>query len=430
MSFLEIRSLRFNRLATCCIIVLTLVICPAHAETLLSNLDTVRKEAKPSPFHQGNGKAVDFVVAGASPFELTEIVLRLKLTKDSRPKLQVIEKAPVGKLAPVPLNHAAGLSLLESPHASAFRLRDDSDRAETDDFVFVPEKPLLLWPGVAYRLALSTEMKQDRMLWLAGDAPLREDGNASHSGQAYGRGNPMSWSSPSEVVNLYAVHGRWNDESGARHVIKTPPLTEAHYAQFSGIYPHLAMFNTVRPGECGIGAVVNWADRLWAVTYSPHHAGGSTDKLFQIDEKHHIFVHPESVGGTPANRMIHEESEQLIIGPYFVDKHRNVRVIPPSIMRGRHTGTARHLTDPANKVYFASMEEAFYEVDVRTLSVKTIHRDRSDFAHGNHGKGLYSGQGRVIFSNNGGNGHGDTRRLNFVPQQIGSLNEWDGKDVE
>ena len=29
----------------------------ARAGVLLSNLDTARKDAKPSPFHQGNGKA-------------------------------------------------------------------------------------------------------------------------------------------------------------------------------------------------------------------------------------------------------------------------------------------------------------------------------------------------------------------------------------
>ena len=38
--------------------------------------------------------------------------------------------------------------------------------------------------------------------------------------------------------------------------------------QVSGIYPHLAMFND--EGECGTGAVVPWAGRLWVVTYAPH----------------------------------------------------------------------------------------------------------------------------------------------------------------
>ena len=51
--------------------------------------------------------------------------------------------------------------------------------------------------------------------------------------------------------------------------------------EFSGRYPHLGVFN--HGGECGIGAVVPWADRLWLVTYSPHSPRGSNDKLYEID---------------------------------------------------------------------------------------------------------------------------------------------------
>ena len=32
-----------------------------------------------------------------------------------------------------------------------------------------------------------------------------------------------------------------------------------------------------------------------------------------------LFVWPGSVGGTPANRLIHNESKQLLIGPYVID---------------------------------------------------------------------------------------------------------------
>jgi len=46
----------------------------------------------------------------------------------------------------------------------------------------------------------------------------------------------------------------------------------------SGVYPHLAMFND--EGECGTGAVVPWAGRLWVVTYAPHKPRGSSDKLY------------------------------------------------------------------------------------------------------------------------------------------------------
>ena len=73
--------------------------------------------------------------------------------------------------------------------------------------------------------------------------------------------------------------------------------------------------------------------------------------------------------------MIHRESNQLIIGPYVIDAKGNVRVVPPAKMPGRLTGIARHLTDPSNKVYVATMETGLYELDVRTLEVNTVIRE-------------------------------------------------------
>ncbi len=179
----------------------------------------------------------------------------------------------------------------------------------------------------------------------------------------------------------------------------------------SGIYPHLAFFND--ENECGTGALVPWADRLWAITYAPHAPRGSSDKLYEITPELDLIVRPESIGGTPANRMIHQESQQLFLGPYVIDKDRNVRTIPYEKMFGRHTGNARHLTDPANKIYYATMEEGLYEVDVHTLDVNVLYADNHGdkaMVHsaapqselpGYHGKGLYSGQGRVVYANNG-----------------------------
>ena len=85
------------------------------------------------------------------------------------------------------------------------------------------------------------------------------------------------------------------------------------HPQFSGIYPHLAFFND--ENECGTGAVVPWADRLWAITYAPHKPKGSTDKLYEIDRELNLVVRPESIGGTPANRMVHRESNCHCLNP-------------------------------------------------------------------------------------------------------------------
>ncbi len=198
--------------------------------------------------------------------------------------------------------------------------------------------------------------------------------------------------------------------------------------QVSGIYPQLAFFND--GAECGTGAVVPWADRLWAVTYSPHEPRGSSDKLYEITPDLRLIVRPESVGGTPANRMIHAESGQLFLGPYAIDRERRVRVIPYAKMFGRPTGNARHLTDPANRIYCASMEEALYEVDVHTLAVTELWADeqvkagRHSDLPGYHGKGLYSGQGRIIYANNGEHGQEARSRPEV---SSGCLAEWDGK---
>ena len=208
-------------------------------------------------------------------------------------------------------------------------------------------------------------------------------------------------------------------------------LSTSLYAEprsISGIYPQLAMFNN--EGECGTGAVVPWADRLWVITYAPHQPRGSSDKLYEITPALEQIVRPESIGGTPANRMIHRESGQLFIGPYAIDAQRNVRAIPYTTMFGRHTGLARHLTDPAGKIVFATMEEGFYEVDVKTLAPTTLWADeqvkegRHADLPGYHGKGFYSSQGRYIYANNGD--HAQAALSNpAVPS--GVLAEWDGK---
>lgn len=216
------------------------------------------------------------------------------------------------------------------------------------------------------------------------------------------------------------------------------PVTAQQYPSYSGVYPHLAMYNN--EGECGTGAVVPWAGNLWVVTYGPHLPFGSSDKLYEISPSLQQTVRPESIGGTPANRMVHKESNQLFIGPYAIDGSGKVRVIPYDIMPGRHTGNARHLTDPGGKIYYATMEEGFYEVDVKTLQPVMLYQDgnvkqkkekdvannhRGELLPGAHGKGVYSGQGVMVYSNNGEPG---PEALKHFDIEAGSLSEWDGRN--
>jgi hypothetical protein len=204
--------------------------------------------------------------------------------------------------------------------------------------------------------------------------------------------------------------------------------------EISGVYPSLAMFNDER--ECGTGAVVAWAGRLWAITYGPHLVQESSDRLYEITPDLRQIVRGESVGGTNANRLIHRESRQLFIGPYAIDATGRVRVISRSTMPGRLTGTARHLTDSEARVYFATMEEGLYEVDVRSLAVTGLIKDGNggvtsperpasiaSSLPGYHGKGLYTGQGRLVYANNGEAGAAAQRNPRTTS---GALAEWRG----
>ena len=205
----------------------------------------------------------------------------------------------------------------------------------------------------------------------------------------------------------------------------------------SGVYPGLHTFN--REGECGTGAVVPWAGSLWVISYAPHMPNCSTDKLYEVKPDLTRVIRAESIGGTPANRLIHRESNQLFIGPYAIDAKGSVRVMKPinddgsTNLYGRLTASARHLFDPAHKIYTMTMEEGVYEIDVDTLKVTELFRDGNIQGYGKHdgallpgyhGKGGYTGQGRLVYANNG----------EFTPAAMkdptttsGVLAQWNGK---
>ena len=211
--------------------------------------------------------------------------------------------------------------------------------------------------------------------------------------------------------------------------------------KISGVYPHLAVFNpedslakncSGNGNECGIGAIVPWAGKLWMITYSPHCPDGSADKLYSIDQDLVQTIHSESVGGTPESRIIHLESNQLLIGPYLIDTVGNIRVIPPSQMPGRLTAVARHLESPENMVYYIDMEGMIYEANVYTLAVKKLFHKPIP---GWHAKGGYTGQGRLVMANNGEHKVFNIKEglllAGGAPQSeddIGALAEWDGKE--
>jgi hypothetical protein len=184
-------------------------------------------------------------------------------------------------------------------------------------------------------------------------------------------------------------------------------------ASFSGIYPHLSV-GGIHQSENGIGAVVPWAGRLYFITYLAGMNVDGAQRLFELDDKLDLKPLGEPFyGGSIACRMIHEPSGQLILGPYLLDRQRALRQIRVREVMPMHlSAVARHLTDPDKTYFFGLAQERslvniggstpFLPAEAITMlpRLSEVQKEKFGFvAH--HGKGLYSGQGRIVHASNG-----------------------------
>jgi hypothetical protein len=198
--------------------------------------------------------------------------------------------------------------------------------------------------------------------------------------------------------------------------IASPPI--------AGVYPNLTVMGEGlgSDSEAGIGALMPWAGKLWAVGYVAHIRGQGLG-LYEIAEDMTMRRHPASVTGTFANRMVHWPSGQAFIGPHAIDADGQVRTIE-DLKGHRLTATCPHLTDPKNKVYVLGMEGEFWEVDVHSLAATQLFNLRETLELGDttpHFKGAFTSQGRVVVANNA---YDENDFLG--KRQAGRLAEWNG----
>ncbi len=205
-------------------------------------------------------------------------------------------------------------------------------------------------------------------------------------------------------------------------------MTAGQFVNASGVYPHLALSAELGPPrtECGVGAMMAWAGKLWLVTYVSHKsASGVGTGLYSIDDTFALSKHPASAVGTYTNRMVHWQSNQLFIGPHVIDAQGEVRTIE-ELLEVRICSTMRHLRDPENFVYMLGMEGEFYELNVHTLQPTflddlTVRLGVPDHQYA-HFKAAYSNFGRVVVANNSYDERDFSGR-----EAAGRLAEWDGE---
>ena len=199
-------------------------------------------------------------------------------------------------------------------------------------------------------------------------------------------------------------------------------------SSFSGVVPSLAQISDLGPprSEIGIGCLMPWNGKLYVLNYSSHRRStGTGTGLRVIDENFAMTRHPQAVDGTYANRMVHDTSSQLIIGPHVIDAKHKVRTVK-ELIDIRLCGTALHLEDPKSLVYMLGMEGELFELNVRTLKTRQIFDlTKALDTPGEmrcHFKDCYSAHGRLVVVNN------DYSEPDFLDKQMeGTLAEYDGR---
>ena len=145
------------------------------------------------------------------------------------------------------------------------------------------------------------------------------------------------------------------------------PLTTAAIST-SGVFPSLTVTAESAPArsECGVGAMMAWADRLYVVSYLSVPNAGNGTGLYSIDQNlaMETLANHSSVY---ANRLLHPASNSIIIGPYVIDAMRNVRTFE-SLLSVRVGGMAEHILFPDTMVYMLGMDGPLWECDVYSLA--------------------------------------------------------------
>ena len=140
----------------------------------------------------------------------------------------------------------------------------------------------------------------------------------------------------------------------------------------SGVVPTIVGTAESAPlrSECGVGAMMAWADALYYVTYLSVPNAGNGTGLYKVtpDMKQTTLAEHSSVF---ANRMLVPGMQSIVIGPYVIDAQGGIRTIS-ALLNVRIGGMAEHILFPETKVYMLGMDGPLWEVDLVTLETTKL----------------------------------------------------------
>lgn len=166
---------------------------------------------------------------------------------------------------------------------------------------------------------------------------------------------------------LFSVFSALCSTAVSQAVVPPVPLSTA-YISAGGVFPSLTLTAESGPSrsECGVGAMMAWADRLWAISYLSVPNAGNGTGLYSIDSNF-ALTKVANHSSVYANRLLIPGMNSIVIGPYVIDVLGNVRVLE-QLLSVRIGGMAEHLVSPATMVYMLGMDGPLWECDLVALS--------------------------------------------------------------
>ena len=204
--------------------------------------------------------------------------------------------------------------------------------------------------------------------------------------------------------------------------------TDSHTAliQVDGIFPQLAIETDAGSAtlEHSVSALIPWSNRLWVLVSSEERTVQASG-LYEVNADFKARLHQASAPGRHANRLVHQESAQAFLGPYAIDSQGTVRVID-RLVRERIAATARHLADPAHRVYHLTFDGVLFETVVDTLETRELANLKSELklseAFQFEFRTACSAQSRLVVG-----AVGDVESGRYGRKATGLLAQWDGE---
>jgi hypothetical protein len=112
--------------------------------------------------------------------------------------------------------------------------------------------------------------------------------------------------------------------------------------------------------ECGHGALMAWADKLYTISYLSVPNAGAGTGLYAIDANM-VQTKLADHNSTYANRMMFPPTSSIVLGPFVIGADGNVAGVFAELLTVRLGGMSKSITNPDTHVYMLGMDGPLWE---------------------------------------------------------------------